>query len=339
MAPKALNIPQSELRRLYLKEKLSTGTLATIYKCNHVTILNYLNKYHIPRRSRLGTRKPITISKQTLYHLYHKDHLTQKQIAKKFGHSPYGIQRWMKIYGIQSRTDSESHTKFPKSDYSGNLTEKAYLIGFRLGDLNISLVHKLIHVRCSTTIKDQVTLLQNLFEKYGHVHVWKAKRGTYEISILLNKSFNFLLPKRDAIEPWIIANTQYFLSFLAGYSDAEGSYYLRKPRPGVGKVGWGMFEIETYDKGMLSTIYKKLRSFDIGASFSKSRHAGYEDKRGVITNKDCWRITVHKKQSLWNFIKLIQSYHKHEGKLRDLQKVKENLLSRNTLPYCKPIIL
>lgn len=63
------------------------------------------------------------------------------------------------------------------------------------------------------------------------------------------------------------------------------------------------------------------------------------DKRGVVCNKDCWRLTTAKKQSLWNFIKLIKPFHKHQQKLKDLKKVEENLKLRNNLPYCRPIIL
>lgn len=323
---------------LYLKQKLSTNAVAKIYGCNHVTILNYLKKFNIPRRSKLGNRKPVAISREDLFDLYHNKKLTQKQIAQKSGHTRYGIQRWMKIYNIESRGLSEVLTKYPKFDFSENLIEKAYLIGFRLGDLNVYKRHKLVQVRCSTTIQEQVSLIQNLFKNYGYVHVWKAKRGTFEIVTLLNKSFSFLLPKKDEIENWILTSSKSFLSFLAGYSDAEGSYYLRKPRYQFGKVGWGVFEIQTYDKNIIYSIHVYLKYLGIECTFYKSRNAGYMDKRGIKSNKDCWRITIVKKQVLWNFIKLIEPYHKHSDKRKHLKEVKNNLIDRNTLSYCKPII-
>ncbi len=338
MPTKALNIPEKHLRLLYLHKRLSTGTIAKTYHCNHVTILNYLKRYDIPRRSRLGTRKPVRISKGVLFDLYHKKKLTQKQIAEKFKHSRYGIQRRMKMYSIVSRTLSDAFTKYPKYNFSGNPVEKAYLIGFRLGDLNVMKIHSLVQVRCSTTIEAQADLIKNLFKKYGNVHIDKAKRGTYEIVVLLNASFDFLFPKVDQIENWIIDKKEYFLSFIAGYADAEGSYYLRKPNPKSGKVGWGVFEIQSYDKKIILGINKYLKTFDIESNFSLSRRGGYIDKRGVKTNKDCWRITINRKQSLWNFIKLLEPYHRHGNKIQDLQKVKNNLLLRNNLPYCKPII-
>ncbi len=333
------NIPKSRLFHLYIKKKLSTGDIGKIFNCDHVTVLNYLKKYNIPRRSRLGTRKPVKIAKKVLFNLYNKQKLTQKQIAQRFGHSRYGIQRWMKIYNIKSRGDSISHTKYLKHNFSDNLMGKAYLIGFRLGDLNVYKIHELIQVRCSTTIYEQVVLIDKLFREYGNVHIWKAKRGTYEIIVLLNKSFDFLLPKNDLIEDWILKNKIYFLSFLAGYADAEGSYYLRTPYYKYAKSGWGVFEIQTYDKVIIQTISRELISMGIQNKFSKSKIKGYKDKRGLRHNKDTWRITIVRKQSLWDFIRLIETYHRHANKLKDLKRVKDNLILRNSLPYCQPIVL
>lgn len=323
-------ILHDQLTKLYLEKRLSTAAIAQVFGCNHVTILNYLNKYNIPRRSRLGNRKPVSIPKEILLDLYHKQKLTHKQIAKKLGHSRYGIQRWMKIYDISSKTYYETHKVYPKYDFSGNLVEKAYLIGFRLGDLNIYQRNYLIQARCSTTIQAQVDLFKQLFEQYGNVHIWKAKRGTWEIYTLLNKSFDFLLPKQDSIEGWILANNKYFLAFLAGYSDAEGSYFLHRSRPNVSSAA---FEIQTYDKNIIQTVYAQLNYLGIAAIFSRSRLGGYIDKRGIKTNKDCWRLSIVKKQSLWNFIKLMEPYHQHTGKLHDISKVKDNLILRNQLPY------
>lgn len=338
MPTHSYNISKDKLLKLYLNQKLSTNTIGKIYNCNHATVLNYLKKYNIPRRSTLGNRKPIVIPKTALFNLYHNKKLTHKQIAQNFGHSRYGIQRWMNIYGISSRSFSESHTKYPKHDFSGNLMEKAYLIGFRLGDLNVYKIHELVQVRCSTTVQAQIDLIESLFKKYTNVHIWKAKRGTFEITILLNNSFEFLLPKNDEIEDWITGNDEYFLGFLGGYSDAEGSFYLRKPYK-LARVGWGIFEVGTFDKNILSYISQRLDQLEIKNKLNISRYANSIDKRGVICNKDCWRLTIAKKQSLWNFIKLIKPFHKHQQKLKDLKKVEENLKLRNNLPYCRPIIL
>lgn len=332
--PKERSLSKNTLTNLYSKQKLSTDAVAKLLSCkSHVTILNYLKKYNIPRRSKLGNRRSINISKKTLIDLYYNEKLTQKQIAKNFGNqSAEGIRRLMKIYNLKPRNYSETNTKYPKFNFSGNLKEKAYLIGFRLGDLNIYKVHELIQARCSSTIKEQADLFTNLFNNYGFVNITVAKRGTLEMIVLLNQSFRFLVPKEDLIEGWILRDNEYFLSFLAGYADAEGSYYMRKPHYKKSQTGWGIFEVQTYDKNIIYAIYQKLQNFDIMGTFS-------HPKRRILQNEEMWRLTINKKQSLWNFIKLIKPYHKHKNKIRELEEVKNNLILRNSLPYCRHITL
>ena len=199
MAPAPRAFPKTQLIELYVKQGLSTDAVAKVLGCNHATVLNYLKKYEIPRRSRLGNRKAVRIAKETLIDLYQNQKLTQKQIAHKFNHSRYGVQRWMKIYGIKSRNDSESHTRYPKHNFSGDLAEKAYMIGFRLGDLNVMQVKNLVQVRVSSTIPAQIQLFKNLFAGYGHIHIRKFIRGSTGVEIidaitLLNKSFKQIFP-------------------------------------------------------------------------------------------------------------------------------------------------
>ncbi len=338
MPIKTYNIDEEFLKNYYINQKLSTGAIAEIIGCNHVTVLNYLKKYNIPRRSKLGNRKPISISKEELIKLYQNDNITQKEIAEKYGHSRYGIQRWMKIYGIQSKDYYQTHKVYPKTDFSGDLTEKAYLTGFRIGDLDVKQTHNLIQVGCSTTIPEQIELIDDLFNEYGNVHIAIAPRGTYEITTLLNNTFDFLIKKDDKIDKWILNDKILFLSFLAGYSDAEGSFYLRQPHR-YGKTPWGMFEIQSYEVNILGVFSNKLTVLGIENKLVLSKKAGYLSKNGLRNKKDAWKLSISKKQSLWNFILLIEKYHRHEKRLRDLEKVKNNLIMRNSLPYCRKIDL
>lgn len=325
-----LTISKDSLIELYVNQRLSSFSISKLLGAkSHVTILNYLAKYDISRRSRLGNRKPINIDKEILFDLYYKRKLSQEQIAKKFGCCQQDIQRRMKAYKINARSCSEANTKYLKFDFNNSLLEKAYLLGFRVGDLNVSKVHNLIQVRGSTSVKEQVELFTDLFQDYGNVHTWIAKRGTYESVALLNQSFEFLLPKKDSVEQWILDDKEYYLSFLAGYIDAEGSFYLRKHSRNEG-LELGLFEIQSYDKNIITTIFEKLKEQNIECRLSiNNKHERYKN--------DMCRITVNKKQSLWAFIKLAEPYLKHKKRLRDLCRVKGNLVLRNSLPYCRPI--
>lgn len=147
------NIKKWDLYELYWKKGLSTDAIAGVYGCNHVTILNKMKKYEIERRTRLGLRRSIVIPHEVITELYQKQKLSETKTAEKLGCSRHSIETRMHLYGIKPRSYREANTKYPKSDFSGDLVEKAYLIGFRLGDLSVDKRKYLIHVGCSTTIE------------------------------------------------------------------------------------------------------------------------------------------------------------------------------------------
>jgi len=225
-AKEKFKISKKDLRNLYHHQKFSMNEIAKKYGCNHVTIVNRMKKYDLKSRGHLGLTKPIRISKEKFEYLYCTQRLSLDKIAKILHCSGGGLQRKIKNFGIKTRPISERACKYKKKDFNGNLEEKAYMIGFRLGDLNVKPTKNLIQVRSSTTKRNQMILIKNLFSPYTTPHVWKAKRGTFEIVALLNKSFDFLLPKNDNVESWILKKPKYFLAFFAGYADAEGCFYF-----------------------------------------------------------------------------------------------------------------
>lgn len=93
-----------------------------------------------------------------------------------------GIEK--KIKQFQIKTRGNLHRKFHKHDhkfpFSGNCEEKAYLIGFRLGDLNAYHTSQVVVIRGSTTKPAQAKLIERLFKYYGGVKTTLAKRGTIE---------------------------------------------------------------------------------------------------------------------------------------------------------------
>ena len=331
-------VSKKELRNLYFKNKLSMFQIANKLGCTHSAIVYKFKKFGLKSRGHIGLTKPIKLTKKGFKYLYHQKGLSLKKIASIVHCGESGLERRFKNYNLISRGNKNRTCKYKKKDFSGDLIEKAYLIGFRLGDLNVMKRISVIQVRCSTTIPEQSRLIKNLFVRYTTPYITKAKRGTYEIVCLVNRSFDFLLPKEDKIPKWINSNKEYFFSFLAGYSDAEGSFYIRKNK---GKNPIGIFEIQTQQKNVIIQIWKNLQKYEIEApSSSISKMAGYIAPSGSKNNRDVWRITVARKYSLWKLINSLSIYVKHQKKIKDIEKVKRNLLSRtrkedlnNPFPY------
>lgn len=348
---KEVYISRKDLIRLYLKNKLSTRDIAKRYNCGKSTIESKLRKYGIPVRSRSEALRLIPraekykISREELKKLYWKKKLSAYKIAEIYNCSPSAISSKLKKSKIPRRTDVEgiiltnnercraiakAVSRYSKQNFNGTGAEKAYLIGFSVGDMNVTKKKygETIYVASSTTKNEQVGLMKSLFKQFGHIRIDKKKENTkrgetdrLQFTAYLNLSFDFLLNKKDRIERWILERDDYFLSFLAGYIDAEGSFGVYN--------GFGSFALGSYDKNIIHKIHNRLRFFNIKTETPRIMvKGGYVDKRGVRTFKDLWSLRIRRKNELDKFINFIEPYIKHLKRKKDLLKVKGNIASR-----------
>ncbi|PIV45314.1 MAG: hypothetical protein COS25_00510 [Candidatus Nealsonbacteria bacterium CG02_land_8_20_14_3_00_37_10] len=348
---KQVFIFKKDLEKLYLKEKLSTRKIAKRYNCGKSTIESKLRQYGIVVRNKSEVLKLIPrvekykISKEKLKKLYDKGKFSAYKIAKIYNCSPSAIFHKLRKFNIPRRTDVEgiiltnnercrkiakAVSRYVKKNFNSSATEKAHMIGFSLGDMNVAKKKygETIYVSSSTTKNEQVVLMKNLFKKFGHINIKKSKKNTrngekdnFHFVAHLNSSFDFLLNKRDKIEKWILEKNKYFLPFLAGYIDAEGSFGVYN--------GFGEFALGSYDKNIIGQIHHKLKFLGIKSENPRIMvKGGYVDRRGVRTLKDLWSLRIRRKSELSKFINLIKPYIKHLKRKRDLLRVKENVISR-----------
>ena len=330
-AAQKILVPRQTLKRLYYRDKLSTEQIGKLYKCSHATILYKMKVFGLKRRSKLGLRKPIFIPKEKLKKFYLNRKSSVAQIARKIKSSRWPIQKLMKKYGITPRSLSEAQMKYPKRDFSGDLIEKAYLIGFRLGDLWVRIAKLQIEVNCSTSRLEQVKLIKVLFNKYTKVKIRQNRfiKGQLitDAKWLLNKSFKFLLPKQDKIPFWILKNKKFFFAFLAGYIDAEGHIFTILQKKS--KTPIAGLQIASYDKRILYQFWSRLNTFGIKCPRPYlSKQKGFLSKNGIISRGDLWRFDVNRKTALFSLLNSIKPHIKHEKRKRDLIKAKRNLIFR-----------
>lgn len=330
-AAKKVSITKKTLKELYYQKKLSTEEMGKLLDCSHATILNKMKFHKLKMRTRLGLRKPVVISGEVLKSLYEVQRFSQTEIAKQFTCSRGAIEKLMAKYRVRPRNLSESQMIYLKSDFSKNMIEKAYLIGFRLGDLYIAPAKLQIHMSCSSSRYNQIILIRHLFKKYSKIivtrrRILKGKR-IWEIRCLLNKSFQFLIPKNDNIEPWILGNKKLFIAFLAGYTDAEGHIFTRLYRNS--KTLYSGFEVQSYDKNILLQSWKKLNELGIICRKPKiNKLKGYTQKNGLVNRKDLWRLGIYNKKDLYLFLTTIEPYIQHRKRKKDLLKAKKHLTAR-----------
>lgn len=270
------------------------------------------------------SRLKIAIPKEIIEKFYKDKNLSLNKIALRYSCSPRTIANRIKEFEIPVKSGSQSRTRYKKFDFDGDDNKKAYLIGFRLGDLNVYIPsHKgseTIVIRCHSTINEQIQLVKKLFIKYGKITISKSKnKQDIHINCFLNKSFNFLLPKyNNDIRRWLNKSLT-MPCFIAGYTDAEGSFGINQ--------GKGRFKIDSYDFKILKDINNFLNKMNISTKFRLIAKKGDRRNYGKWNN-NLWRLNINKVYSLENFTKLIFPFMKHQNRINDAKIVLENIKQR-----------
>ncbi|MDD5133367.1 MAG: hypothetical protein PHD81_01395 [Candidatus Nanoarchaeia archaeon] len=315
-----LEIPKEDLVNLYEKEKLTTFQIAEKLNCCQATIWKRLKEYDI--KTRISGIERVKITKEKLFDLYiNKKYSTWK--IEKITEIPRGtIHRKLKEFGIQSRDISDSHIIYEKRDFSGDPLEKAYLIGFRIGDLGVrkrGAKSKLICVASGSTIEEQIILIKNLFKNYGKVWIKKSKNNKINVYVYLNLSFGFLLDKKIPKE--LEKNKKLFFAFLGGFTDAEGSMKLNK--------NMAYYSLGNYDSKLLFKIYNYLNKYGIKCNKPHSdNRIGTFNSQGYKYNSNYWTLKICRKEELYKLLKELKPHIKHKNKIKDLNIVENNLIER-----------
>ncbi|MEK7397022.1 MAG: LAGLIDADG family homing endonuclease [Candidatus Poribacteria bacterium] len=333
MSKGQVNIDENQMSELYENHNFSVRRLAKVYNCGATTIQRKLHQHKIKVRPSMSVK--LDIPKDRLRFLYTKEKKTSFQIAREYSCSNSTILNRLKEYQIKIRDISEAHIKYPKQNFRGDLIEKAYLVGFRLGDLFVKKYEKngkIISVECGSAILDQIVLIKNLFKKYGYVRITKRDAAkVIRIQCALNDSFSFLLEKKDMIRPWILRNNRCFFSFFAGYLDAEGDLGIHSNNCAYLRVG-------TYDRNILSQIQSKLSDKGINAKLTLDRPKGSKVNlskyqlhlnKAYKTNQDFWRLAVYKKRDLLKLLDWLSPFLKHQRMKDGLIRVRKNIKYRN----------
>jgi len=319
---KKLDLPKDKILEFYEKG-FGAGKIAKIYGCAKRTILLRLYEWQVPMKP--SGSPQVKISKRKLQELYINKRLSAQKIADMLNCGETTIFRKLKIFNIKSRDSSDSHIKYSRRSFSGNKFEKAYLVGFAMGDLRTRIGgkkdSKTLKVGCGSTKKEQVQLFKKLFEKYGRVWIGQPdKKGRINMEALLDMSFSFLLNAK--IESYKIFRRQdLFNRFLAGFIDAEGSFFITKNQ--------AEFAIGNYNFQLLRKIRNNLLKNKIDVPKLNQDKKLYVSKEGYRRKKYYWHLLIHKKDSILKLTQLIGPFLKHEKRKLDMGRIIANIERRN----------
>lgn len=241
-----------------------------------------------------------------LHRLYWVDRLSMSQIGRKLGATESWVWGLMNKYDIPRRTSSEAGIDFPKTSFSGSPAERAYLIGFRTGDLHAIVNGSQIKVSTSTTHPRMWDLVSSLFGAYGRVNKTPARlRDSFEWATYayLDRSFDFLLKKPQSIPIEILGDHALFFGFLSGYIDAEGNFRIY----GDGEYCAVSFRINSEDERILRGIRAVLSSMGYHVYFRLEQHKG--SYTGKNYRKNVWQLGMFRKGEILDLVHKISLRH------------------------------
>jgi len=228
-----------------------------------------------------GQQRIRPIAAETLRELYCVQGLSMDKIAERMGLPHTNVEYWMEKHKI-TRRPLRKYARYP---FSGDDCEKAYMVGFRQGDFHAMREGLGIRISGSTTHPAQIALFRRIFEKYGHIYTGplynrKVKQYQWQMVVVLDDSFSFLLPKFSRIPGWITRNSRTAMSFVAGFFDAEGHITLVFKDRRNGKTMEVAMMISNSDRQLLQEIALILRSYRPTIHLS-TRQGTPPDKTGL----------------------------------------------------------
>jgi hypothetical protein len=281
-----------------------------------------LRRAKIPTRNiSQATRIRLNASAEDLKRWYVDERLSAVEIGRRLNCSDATVRRRLREHGVEIRSDADTPLTYHRSDFEGDEYFKAYLIGFRRGDLRATFgkqggKSQTVRVEMSSTKEEQLKLFRELFKDSGHIWEGKVRKsGRQDLVCNLNLTFDFLLPKQDRVEKWIFENDGFMAAFVAGYVDAEGTFSFNKGDP--------QFSVDSYDRGILWASYKWFERNDMKcpAPHIIRKKGSFNSGVDGIYSNDLWRLAIYRKRSLEKLILTLRPYLRHAKRKRDMIKV------------------
>lgn len=309
------------LKKLYWNERLSQRAIARKFGVSQKSIKCWMKKFNIP--SRHFDRPDIT--KEVLKKLYLDRKISMPKIGKILNTNYDTIWRKIRKYGIKVRSMSEAKMKYPKLPFSGDLKEKAYMLGLRTGDIHANRDYKQITAVTGTTHPAQLQMFKKVFDRYSFVNYFIVKlkdgRKAWRIYCRLDNSFSFILNKPFKIPKWILDNKNYFYAFFAGYSDCEACWniYMQKDS----KKARARFQITSGDKIILKQIKQKLQNLKFKPILRLAQKKGYHGGLGRY-NKDMYCLNLHYQKDIVKIANILIRFSLHQEKIWKMNFILEN---------------
>ena len=263
-------------------------------------VLAYLRSSKRVDLRRLGEEQKQKI-RAVLDGLHNEKKISLLRISKEVGRSYtaiWGLCRALEIHtgsvGEADKASAESRSKHRKLPFDETEEDRAYLVGFKDGDLTAWQVSgTAVMVSSTTTHPAFADVFQVIFRRYSHVYQYpmfeEDKGYKWKLGVRLDNSFQFLLKTAmEAVQEFSTKRST-LLGWLAGMIDSDGSIYSSASR------GYPRVRVSIYNSNvpLLELIIKESQK--IGYKFDGPyllKDKGTVTPFGIRYTKDLWYIGV-----------------------------------------------
>lgn len=259
----------------------------------------------------------LVAARETVSRLYVDEQWTAQRIAREYGVSGQTVVRYLREWGVPVRRrwagHGEQHRPCPVS-----LPFRAYALGFCWGDLAVE-VTSTVAARGSTTHEDQVRLVRELFEPFGHVQVSRGARSMC-VRASLDRSFSFLAEKYSGVIPTWIAGPEGEAAFAAGYIDAEGSFGVYDGR--------ARFKLDSYDTEVHAWLSSWMIRSGIPCRSNVIARSGDPRPDAGSFSQDLHRINVNDSLGILRLAATLEPFLRHERRRARMSAAVSNIHER-----------
>lgn len=266
--------------------------------------------------------------RQVLGELHNRKRLSLLQISRIVGKSYtkiWGICRALEIrtrsVAEADQNSAELRSKHRRTSFGGTKEEKAYMLGFRNGDLTAwQASGTAVMVTSTTTHRAFASLFRELFEKYGHIYQYpmheKDKGYKWKVAVRLDNSFKFLVKTPMETIQWAASNERLFVNWLAGMIDSDGYIHIS------GNYAYTRVRLVLYNTNelLLHAIRRILDGlgYHSNGPYRKSEK-GKTTPHGITYTKDMWVLALQRTKEAQKLLEYLP--------LRHSEKVERKMLA------------
>ena len=225
--------------------------------------------------------------------LYRDQGKTLNEVSRELGISISTARKHL-TRQIQLRPSSEP--LYRRVPFSGSEAEKAYLMGYRAGDVNAFQDSALtVTARVSTTHQSMIDMFRATFAHHGHCTMIPRRvfltGYDWQVKVYLDNSFRFLIPKTTALP----TNPALLYVFMAGFNDSDGCWSASDKH---GKTTFS-FDLTSRSHELLDILAAVLRKENYHPYVYLSRAKGtvklvkgIRGTRAITLAADAWTLVV-----------------------------------------------